>query len=239
MWGSMLVIIGSVLIVTTVSVFATSIYLHRALAHRSLVVHPVADHVFRFIIWVMVGVSRREWVAVHRKHHTFTDVPGDPHSPRLVGLWRVQLGNFVYYLREARKPEVLETWAADLPPDRWDRMIYTRHWLGAIVGIGSLMVLIGWWQGLVASMIHGVLLTLVLAPIVNGLCHWHGQQNFENTAHNIGWLTWVTAGESLHNNHHGRPRSSKFSVGPGEFDPAWPVIQGLERIGMVTSVRRD
>ena len=68
-----------------VAVLATSMYLHRALAHRSVVVHPAADLLFRTVLWLTTGQDRREWVAVHRKHHAFTDRDGDPHSPRLRG----------------------------------------------------------------------------------------------------------------------------------------------------------
>lgn len=236
-WGTAVLIVGTGLAVTTVAAFASSIYLHRAMAHRALRVHPVADHVFRALIWLMVGVSRQQWVAVHRKHHTFTDVPGDPHSPRLVGFWHVQFGNFYYYLREARRPEVVATWAPDLPPDRWDRAIYGRHWLGLVVGTGTLMLVLGWWQGLLASAVHGVVLALVITPLINGLAHWHGAQRFDNSAHNIGWLAWITVGESLHNNHHANPRSAKLSMAPGEIDPGWWVIRGLERVGMVTTIR--
>src|SRR5678815_5405744 len=87
----------AVLALTQSAVLATSVYLHRALTHRSLVVHPVADVVFRTVLWLTTGQRRRQWVAVHRKHHTFTDREGDPHSPRLVGLWSVLLFNVHYY----------------------------------------------------------------------------------------------------------------------------------------------
>ena len=87
-----LVLLASVAI-TQASVIATSIYLHRSLAHRSLAVHPVVDVMFRMLLWLATGQRRQEWVAVHRKHHTYTDREGDPHSPRLLGLWRVQLLN--------------------------------------------------------------------------------------------------------------------------------------------------
>ena len=40
-------------------------------------------------------------------------------------------------------------------------------------------------------------------------------------------IAWLTGGEGLHNNHHGFPRSPKFSVKRSEFDPAWPVIRLL------------
>src|SRR2546422_4997307 len=37
---------------------------------------------FRTVLWLTTGQLRQEWVAVHRKHHAFTDREGDPHSPR-------------------------------------------------------------------------------------------------------------------------------------------------------------
>jgi len=91
-----------------VAVIATSVYLHRALAHRALVVHPVADVLFRTVLWLTTGQRRQEWVAVHRKHHAFTDQEGDPHSPQLLGFWRVQLLNVYYYMREARNRGTIE-----------------------------------------------------------------------------------------------------------------------------------
>jgi fatty-acid desaturase len=52
----------------------------------------------------------------------------------------------------------------------------------------------------------------------------------DNTATNIRWLALVTGGEGLHNNHHGSPRSAKFSLRAGEIDPSWPIIQLLTRM---------
>ena len=66
---------------------------------------PPLTFAFRFIIWITVGIKPREWVAVHRKHHAFTDVEGDPHSPKLLGWVRVQFTNAALYRREARNPE--------------------------------------------------------------------------------------------------------------------------------------
>ena len=68
---------------TQTAVVATSVYLHRTLAHRALAVHPVADVLFRTVLWLMTGQLRQEWVAVHRKHHAFTDREGDRKSTRL------------------------------------------------------------------------------------------------------------------------------------------------------------
>jgi fatty-acid desaturase len=67
----------------------------------------------------------------------------------------------------------------------------------------------------------------VLSSSINGLCHTTGYRNFDNTATNIRILALMTGGEGLHNNHHGYPRSPKFSYKAGEIDPAWPLIKLL------------
>jgi stearoyl-CoA desaturase (delta-9 desaturase) len=67
----------------------------------------------------------------------------------------------------------------------------------------------------------------VLSSSINGLCHYIGYRNFDNTATNIRFVALLTGGEGLHNNHHGHPRSPKFSFRPSEIDPSWPIIRML------------
>ncbi|MBI1734607.1 MAG: fatty acid desaturase [Candidatus Rokubacteria bacterium] len=218
---------------TQVAVIATSIYLHRALAHRALAVHAVADVFFRTLLWLTTGQRRQEWVAVHRKHHTFTDREGDPHSPRVHGFWRVQLFNVYYYAREAKNPETLQKFAPDLAEDRLDRLIFRHGWVGVIAGGAMLCLALGLWQGLLAMGVHAVSYVFVAAPLINGLSHWKGRQNFDNTAYNWRVIAWFTGGESLHNNHHAYPRAPKFSVRRLEFDPSWPVIRALAAVRLI------
>ena len=221
---------------TQLAAIATSIYLHRALAHRSLRLHRAADIVFRAVLWLTTGQRRQEWVAVHRKHHAYTDREGDPHSPRLLGFWRVQFFNVYYYARESRNPATIATFAPDLPEDRLDRVLFSRGLLGLGVGLSFLCVVLGIWQGLVAGLIHAVLYVFVLAPLINALGHWKGRQNFANSAYNSRLFAWFSGGESLHNNHHAHPRSPKFSVRSTEFDPSWPVIRLLEAMRLLVIV---
>jgi stearoyl-CoA desaturase (delta-9 desaturase) len=225
------------LAVTQAAVIATSVYLHRGLAHRALRLHPLADWMFRCILWISTGQNRREWVAVHRKHHAFTDKEGDPHSPLMHGFWKIQLGNVFYYVREARNPETIARWAKDIKDDVWDRLLFNWGTVGGIIGVAIAMLLFGPIWGFGISVTHFVLYVFILAPAINGLGHWWGRRNFgNNSGTNIRLLAWLTGGESLHNNHHAHPSSPKFSMGRFEFDPSWVVIKVLLAFRLVSLV---
>lgn len=233
----MLLAIGLTVVVTQAAVFATSIYLHRGLAHRALALHPIADFSFRMILWITTGQDRRQWVAVHRKHHAFLDTEKDPHSPLVHGFWKIQLGNVYYYIREARNAETVARWAKDIQEDWWDRRVFSKGVLGGIVGLVLAMLILGLAWGIFVVFTHLILYVFVLAPSINGLGHWWGRRNFKgNSATNIRLLAWLTGGESLHNNHHAYPSSPKFSVRRSEFDPSWMVIKMLTAVRLVTLV---
>ncbi len=228
-----LIIVITSIILTQIATFSTSIYLHRTLAHRALSLHPIVEFLFRAALWLITGQDRQQWVAVHRKHHTFTDREGDPHSPLLLGFWKVQLGNVYYYIQEARNPVTVAKFAPDLAGDRWERLVFARGWTGLAIGVVLVSLTIGWWQGVVAMLGHALLFVFVTGPLINGLGHWTGAQNFENTAYNSRVLAWMTGGESLHNNHHAFPRSPKFSLRRSELDPSWLAIRLLAALRLV------
>ena len=224
-------------VLTQVAAFSTTIYLHRGVTHRALVLHPAIAWGFRFALWITTGLSTREWVAVHRKHHMYTDTVGDPHSPRLQGFWSVQLGNVFYYVREARNGDTVEKYARDVTLDRWDRWFFNHGFVGPVIGTAALCGVIGVGWGLLAAGLHGVIYVFFLSSSINGLCHARGYRTFENTATNIRWLALLTGGEGFHNNHHGFPRSPKFSARAGEFDPSWPIIRLLTRLKLARPYR--
>ena len=224
---SLIVSLVVALVLIQVAVFSTTIFLHRCATHRALLLHPAVSWCFRLALWLTTGISTKEWVAVHRKHHAFTDQEGDPHSPAIMGFWSVQLGNVFHYVKEAKNPAVVERYARDIEEDWWDRTLFNRGLLGLAVGIAMLCAVLGIGWGLLAAGIHAVMYVFVLSSSINGLCHHVGYKNFDNTATNIRLLALLTGGEGLHNNHHGYPRSPKFSWRASEFDPAWPIIRLL------------
>jgi stearoyl-CoA desaturase (delta-9 desaturase) len=232
MLRSPLVAVFAGLALAEFALFVTTIWLHRSLSHRAMTPSPGLTWVFRVLIWITTGIRPRQWVAVHRKHHAFADQEGDPHSPLLEGYARVQLFNVVFYRRVARNRAEVARYARDLPPDRWDRVVFDHAFVGLGFGIAILCVLFGPWLGLLAALVH-LIGYLMLNAAVNAVGHRFGTRPHPNLATNSQWLAWLAGGEGLHNNHHAAPTSARLSMGRGEVDPAWPVIRFLERRGWV------
>src|SRR5438309_8226907 len=108
----------------------TTVWLHRGLSHRAMALDPGVTRVFRVLVWMMTGIRPRQWVAVHRRHHSHTDVEGDPHSPVLLGFAKVQFANAALYRRVARDGVTVQRYARDIPADRWDRVLFDHALLG-------------------------------------------------------------------------------------------------------------
>jgi stearoyl-CoA desaturase (delta-9 desaturase) len=217
------------LVVCQGAILATTVYLHRCLAHRAVTLHPGAAFAFRFYLWITTGLRARDWAAIHRKHHRFTDVEGDPHSPILLGFWKIQLANAVLYRNEAKNPDLLSKYAPELKPDRWDRWFFDHAFIGLPIGIGAAYLITGSaWGALVLSVTH-LASYILLSGAINAVGHTIGYKRFDGTsARNMRLLALITAGEGLHNNHHGRQASAMFTAGKSEVDPAWPVLRLLE-----------
>ena len=88
------------LIFTHITIVSVTLYLHRSQSHRGLEFTPWLAHFFRFWLWLTTGMITKQWVAVHRKHHRYSDQEGDPHPP--INEQRRRWNNLLFpYLTEA------------------------------------------------------------------------------------------------------------------------------------------
>ena len=226
-------------VMVQVTVMGVTLYLHRDAAHRSLELHPALRHFFRLWIWMTSGMLTREWVAVHRKHHSFSDQPGDPHSPVVFGLRRVLLEGRELYVEEASKPETLEKYGRGTPDDWVERNVYLRYPNLGIVTMIVIDLLLFGVPGIIMIAVQLVSMPLFAAGVINGLGHHSGYRNFEceDAARNIVPWGVLLGGEELHNNHHAFPASAKFSAQRWEFDIGWLYIRLLEAVGLAKVIR--
>jgi stearoyl-CoA desaturase (delta-9 desaturase) len=224
---------------------------HRLLTHRS----------FKCNRWVRAGFAALgsaaaegpviDWVATHRKHHQFSDVEGDPHSPHvghgsgLRGLWHAHTG----WLLETQGQADWKRYAGELYEDKRMRRIGKRFPMLVVVSLvvptlagfvlhgftlgGALRGYI--WGGLVRIfLVHHVTWS------VNSICHFFGRRRFDIEDHstNVAWLAVFSLGESWHHNHHAFPRSAYHGLRWWELDLSGLFISGMERVGLAWNVVR-
>jgi stearoyl-CoA desaturase (delta-9 desaturase) len=230
-----------------------SVGFHRLFTHRSF----EAARAVRFTLAVlgtmaMMGPIIR-WVTNHRKHHTYTDEDGDPHSPHLtghaglrgavLGLWHAHVG---WIFETDRSPR--ERYAPDLLADPLisfvDRTSALWVLLGLALPFGAGYALSGTVGGALTALLWGgpvrIFVVHHMTFAINSLCHFAGRRRFvtDDESRNVGWLAALTFGESWHNNHHAFPTSPFHGLRKRELDFGRLVIIGLERVGLAWNLRR-
>lgn len=211
------------LVVTHITIICVTLFLHRGQAHRGITFHPVLEHAMRAWLWLTTGMVTRQWVAIHRKHHRFTDEPSDPHSPVHYGIWRVLFRGAGLYHSASRDAEMVAQYGAGTPNDWIEQNLYTKHSrLGIALMLIINLILFGAW-GAVIWGIQMIWIPLWAAGVVNGIGHWWGYRNGETRDHSRNIMPWgiIIGGECLHNNHHLDPANPRLSRRWFEFDIGW------------------
>jgi stearoyl-CoA desaturase (delta-9 desaturase) len=235
-WWQMLLYL---LVVTQITIFTVTLYLHRSQAHRGVDFHPLIAHFFRFWSWLTTSMITREWAAIHRKHHAKCETAEDPHSPMHKGIGNVLWKGADMY-REARLARSdIEQYGKGCPDDWIERNLYTRFSNAGVVLLLAVSFVLFGAKGVAVWAIQMAWIPFWAAGVINGLGHWWGYRNFEttDTATNLTpWAVWI-GGEELHNNHHAFPSSAKFALRRFEFDIGWAAIKLLEKLRLAKVLR--
>ncbi len=211
----------------------TTVAYHRAIAHKSVKLHPVVRNVLTFFAMFNGSGSPLSWAAYHRLHHAKSDTPEDISSPRVGGFWWSHLR----WLWQAGAPPI-QKYCKEI-----DRPAY-RVWARLQIPILALSVFgalpFGWaaffWIGPMR-----LVWALHAQCFVNSICHMRPSAGpDEATAKNVPWLALMHGfqGENWHQNHHDRPGSARLGLKPAQLDVGWYAIVLLEKIGLATDVRR-
>ena len=227
---------------------------HRLLTHRAFETYRPLRYALAIMGSAAVEGPVLDWVADHRKHHTFPDQEGDPHSPHvgrsggflgmMSGLWYAHVG----WLWETNGQAEKRRYCPDLLEDPNMRKIHRRF---PVIVLATLLVpfLAGWaWGG---SLVTG-LEALVWAGLVriflihhvtwsiNSICHFYGRRRFDtdDQSTNVAWLALPSLGEAWHHNHHAFPRSAFHGLRWYELDPSGWLILTMQRLGLAWDVVR-
>jgi stearoyl-CoA desaturase (delta-9 desaturase) len=174
-------------------------------------------------LWLTTGMVTKQWVAVHRKHHRFSDEQGDPHSPHVYGIWQVLFKGAGLYHSASKDAEMIQQYGVGTPDDWVERNVYTRHSrLGILLMLVINLLLFG-PLGFIVWGVQMIWIPLWAAGVINGVGHWWGYRNGETKDQSRNISPWgiVIGGEELHNNHHLEPANPKLSRRWFEFDLGW------------------
>lgn len=231
---SWLGVVLATLVFTHITIASITIFLHRHQSHRSLTLHPLVSHFFRFWLWLTTGMVTKEWVAIHRKHHATCETKDDPHSPQVYGLKTLLLRGSELYRKESENQETLAKFGAGTPDDWLERNLYSRYpFLGIMLMLLIDVVLFG-VIGITVFAVQMLWTPVWAAGVINGIGHYFGYRNFESSDASRNIVPWgiLIGGEELHNNHHAYPASAKLSNKWWEFDIGWMYISILSALGL-------
>lgn len=236
-WWEVLI---ALLVMTHITIASVTIFLHRHQAHRSVKLHPLVSHFFRFWLWMTTGMVTKQWVAVHRKHHAKCETPEDPHSPQTRGLKTVLWRGAELYREEAHNAETLRNYGHGTPNDWLERNIYSRFPLLGISLMAVIDLLLFGVIGLTVFAVQMIWIPFWAAGVINGIGHYWGYRSFEtaDAARNIMPVGILIGGEEFHNNHHAYAASARLSHKWWEFDIGWFYIRCLQllRLAKVRTV---
>jgi stearoyl-CoA desaturase (Delta-9 desaturase) len=250
-WRDLTILVATYLM-TAVGV---TVGFHRLLTHRAFQTHRFTRYLLTALGSMAVEGPAIDWVADHRKHHTFADEEGDPHSPHagqgaglagmVRGLWHAHVG----WLFATHGQASSKRFAADLLKDAGMRRLNRAFpllvlaslaipfLLGLALGGGALTAGLSalLWGGLVR-----IFLVHHITWSINSICHFFGTRRFdvEDRSTNVFWLALPSLGEAWHHNHHAFPRSAFHGLRWWELDPSGWLILAMAKVGLAWDVVR-
>jgi stearoyl-CoA desaturase (delta-9 desaturase) len=193
------------------------------------------------------------WCADHRRHHSATDKPGDPHSPyfdghgRSLSKWKgIAHAHYAWIFDDTITDlSIFGKGTNDDPAILFAHR--TRHFWFAFSTV-LLPAFWGWAFGGTAAILSTVMVAGFLRMmvgmhaivLVNSIGHVNGYQRFKSphSAKNNWFIALITLGEGWHSNHHTYPNAASTSMAWYEIDITGLLISLLEKIGLVWNVRR-
>jgi fatty-acid desaturase len=251
--------IAAFVIFYTITGLGLTLGYHRLFAHRAFKAPRWLERLIAICGYLAIQRGPIFWVAMHRLHHRYSDIPGkDPHTPR-EGLLHVHFGWYQRRRRDVWEENIYRKWAPDLIHDRLylfldnERRDYFTYF-GLLVGSFVAGGLIGALQkpGSQFDLYNGVCFLVWVGLLnrvallqafgfINSVCHRAGTRPYKtsgaDTSVNNILVSLLIFGEGWHNNHHAYPRSARQGLRWYQWDPAWYGICLLRALGLAEQVQ--
>jgi stearoyl-CoA desaturase (delta-9 desaturase) len=216
-----------------VRMFAITAGYHRYFAHRAYRTSRWFQLVLAFVAETSLQRGALWWAAHHRKHHKYSDLPGDLHSPQRDGFWHAHL-LWIYDRNDKTDTRRIEDFA------RYPELrLLDRHWRAPAVLLGALCYLLAGPSGLFVGFFLGTVVLWHGTFTINSLAHVWGARRFAttDTSRNNPFLAVLTLGEGWHNNHHHYQSSARQGFYWWELDLTYYALRALALVGVVWDLR--
>jgi fatty-acid desaturase len=224
--------LGMMVVLYLLTGLGVTIGYHRKLTHHSFKAPRWVDHCLAVLGLLSGEGPPMFWVAHHRKHHKFSDVEGDPHSP-LDGAW---WSHMLWLLPKQSKMKLGSLYgkrASDLIKDPFYTSLESTYllWHGALL-LGLLVAgwVLGGWYMAGSFVAYGFFLRMLLVLhatwMVNSVSHMWGYKSYEtqDDSRNNALVALVAQGEGWHNNHHHLQATVNHGHRWWEIDVSFAVI---------------
>jgi len=231
-----------------------AILIHRSKMHRHYDLHPVLEHILRFLIWITYGFYYKNWcsemVAQHRKHHKISDSwtnyrEYDPVSPhiftlrQLMDFSKIGPGTQLYtspidILKYAKDTKDYNDWIENNLYLKYPKVGLVIIWIISTLLFGLPGFIIGGiWRffniqiiTLTASSLH-VIGYRTSSPLVT-----------TDKSVNLFPIGILLAGEELHANHHDDGGKLNYANHWWEFDLGYWYAIIFSKLGLLTFTKR-
>jgi stearoyl-CoA desaturase (Delta-9 desaturase) len=224
------------------SLFAQTFFLHRYAAHQMFTMSKSAEKVFYVLTYIFQGssfLSPKGYGIMHRMHHAFADTEKDPHSPMYSDglfdmMWKTKK---IYHDIRLDLADIDPKFKKGVPDFKFIEWLGSQYLSRIAWGVFYVLFYVqfatAWWQYLLLP-IH-FFMGPVHGAIINYFAHKYGYVSYQmsDTAKNLLPVDFLMMGESYHNNHHKFGGRANFGKKWFEFDPTYPIILGLNAIGVI------
>ena len=209
--------------------FVTGGY-HRYFSHRSFRTSRAMQLFFALGAMSSSQKGVLWWASHHRRHHKYSDQPGDVHSVLLDGFWWSHVGWILSWKTQATETQRVRD-LAEYPELVW----LDRWWWTVPTAFGALLFAVGGTFALVWGLFVSTVLLWHGTFTINSLTHMFGSRRYATTdnSRNSAFFALITLGEGWHNNHHYYQRSVRQGFFWWEVDLTFYVLKLLSLVGLV------
>ncbi|MGJ8697382.1 MAG: fatty acid desaturase [Verrucomicrobiaceae bacterium] len=183
------------------------------------------------------------WASDHRRHHKHVDEDEDPYDISKGFFW-AHIGWILFKLDAEQPIDNVKDLRRDVLVRLQDRFYVLVAFVVGLILPAAIGYIeggaIGAWAGFLVVGALRVVLVQQCTFFINSLCHMIGDQPYSTrcSARDSWIMALVTYGEGYHNYHHEFQHDYRNGVKVWNFDPTkWSII-ALEKMGLVSDLRR-